>query len=538
MGYVALARRYRPKVFGEITGQDHVTTTLRNAIVGDRVAHAYLFAGPRGVGKTTAARILAKALNCEKGLTADPCSKCASCEEITRGASLDVMEIDGASNRGIDEIRSLREGVKFSPSNGRFKVYIIDEVHMLTPEAFNALLKILEEPPKHAKFIFATTHPHKVPPTVLSRCQRFDFRSISVKEIFANLKKISEEEKIKASDEALGLIARYSTGSMRDGQVMFDQIISFTGGGVEAGDVVKVLGLIDDEVFFGLSSAIRQKDAASALKMIDKYSGDGKDIVQLIVGLIGFFRDLSVAKVTKDASLLIEGPADRLKRIMDLAAQYTTEEILYAIYTLSNTIDLMRKTGLPKIPFEAALIKLAGESSISSLDEILRRLDGLGEARPAVPVAPELPPVVKPPPAQASGVDDILSVWAGIINHVKARKISVAAYLQEGYPVSLDGRNLILGFPKELRFHKEVLESAENKALIEEALKDVVKADLKVTFTIVESIKLKGGLDRNMESSGASGRGPDATPETEPLINDALQIFGGEIALRSSPKRK
>ncbi|MDD5437493.1 MAG: DNA polymerase III subunit gamma/tau, partial [Candidatus Omnitrophica bacterium] len=219
MSYIAFARKYRPQTFDDIIGQSHVTTTLKNAISQDRVAHAYLFAGPRGVGKTTAARILAKALNCEKGPTTKPCNTCASCKEITQGSSLDILEIDGASNRGIDEIRNLRDNVKFAPAKGKFKVYIIDEVHMLTPEAFNALLKTLEEPPKHVKFIFATTQAHKVPPTILSRCQRFDFRRIGSAQIVENLKKIVGAEALEINDEALGLIARYSDGGMRDAQV-------------------------------------------------------------------------------------------------------------------------------------------------------------------------------------------------------------------------------------------------------------------------------------------------------------------------------
>ncbi len=542
MGYVAIARRYRPRVFADITGQDHVTTTLKNAIEMDRVAHAYLFAGPRGVGKTTAARILAKAINCENGPRPDPCDKCSSCAEITAGSSLDVIEIDGASNRGIDEIRGLRDGIRFAPSKGRFKVYIIDEVHMLTPEAFNALLKILEEPPRHAKFIFATTHPHKVPPTVLSRCQRFDFRAIAVKDILANLKKVSREEKIKASDEALSLIARYAQGSMRDGQVMLDQIVSFTGAGVEAEDVVKVLGLIQWETLAGLTAAISKKDVLSALKIVDGYAADGKDVAGLAAELIAFFRDLSVAKIGKDAAPLVEGGQERFKSITDIAAGYTVEEILYAIYTFSNAIDLMKSTSMPRIALEAAVIKLAGSSAIVPLEEILRRLG----AAPGASIAPAArapsapaPAVSAPAPQNAppSNVDDILAAWAGIISYVKARKMSVGSYLQEGYPVSLEGRTLTLGFPKDLAFHKDVLDSSDNKALIEAALKDTLKQDLRVTFTIIESAAFKGGSAPDAGPSGDDA-GPDAPPESDPLIKDAINIFGGEIALRSSAKRK
>ena len=262
MSYIVFARKYRPQNFDDIEGQSHITTTLKNAISQGRVAHAYLFAGPRGVGKTTTARILAKALNCEKGPTVKPCNSCRLCEEITQGSSLDILEIDGASNRGIDEIRNLRENVKFAPSKGSFKIYIIDEVHMLTSEAFNALLKTLEEPPKHVKFIFATTQVYKVPPTILSRCQRFDFRRISAKDIFKNLKMIIKAEKLSVDDDVLSLIAKCSDGSLRDGQVILDQIVSSVKGKVSLSEVSKMLGVIDEEVISGLAGALLEKNPA------------------------------------------------------------------------------------------------------------------------------------------------------------------------------------------------------------------------------------------------------------------------------------
>ncbi len=259
MGYLVIARKWRPKQFEEVVGQEHITLTLQNAIKKDRVASAYLFSGPRGVGKTTTARILAKALNCEKGPTPQPCDSCTPCQEIAEGHSIDVLEIDGASNRGIDEVRSLRESTRYTPSNLRYKIYIIDEVHMLTTEAFNALLKTLEEPPPHVVFIFATTEANKVPATILSRCQRFDFRRIPQEKIVEQLKKICDQETIQIDDQALYLIARKSEGCMRDSQSLLDQVLSFSDHTVSKDDVISLLGIIQHDEFFTISEAIARK---------------------------------------------------------------------------------------------------------------------------------------------------------------------------------------------------------------------------------------------------------------------------------------
>ncbi|MEI6863500.1 MAG: DNA polymerase III subunit gamma/tau, partial [Candidatus Omnitrophota bacterium] len=382
MSYVVFARKYRPQVFDDVIGQSHVTTTLKNAITQDRVAHAYLFAGPRGVGKTTTARLLAKALNCEKGPTVTPCNSCASCKEISTGSGLDILEIDGASNRGIDEIRNLRDNVKFAPSKGKFKVYIIDEVHMLTPEAFNALLKTLEEPPAHVKFIFATTQAYKVPPTIISRCQRFDFRRMAASDIITNLKNIVKSEKLNASDDALALIARYSDGAMRDAQVLLDQLISFTRDSIGVEDVTKMLGLVSDDILFKLAGYIKDKDAPSALKMVDSFFNDGKDVFQIVLGLITHFRNVAVTKISKDAGSILDCTKDKLERYKALAERFTIEEILYAIYTLSNTIDFIRKSGLSRVPLEAAVIKLSRAGSIASLESILDKVEGLVKSAP------------------------------------------------------------------------------------------------------------------------------------------------------------
>ncbi|MBI4974497.1 MAG: DNA polymerase III subunit gamma/tau, partial [Candidatus Omnitrophica bacterium] len=517
------------------------------AISQDRVAHAYIFAGPRGVGKTTTARILAKALNCQKGPSPEPCNSCASCIEITKGSSLDILELDGASNRGIDEIRNLRDNVKFAPSKGAFKVYIIDEVHMLTPEAFNALLKILEEPPPHVKFIFATTQAHKVPPTIISRCQRFDFRRLSAKDILANLKRIAEKENLDVNDDALILIAKYSDGSMRDGQVMLDQIMSFTEGRVDVKDIVKVLGIVDEEMLFGLSASIKAKDAVSALKIIDILINEGKDAVQVVSGLIEHFRNICVIKISKELDSLINAGPDRIKRYAEEAQKYTVEEILYIIYTFANTIDFIKRVSLARVPLEAAMVKLTRSGSITSLAEIIERINNL-EARLQGGRAQQEPELtVEQDRLQAkpedSNMNGILSSWTGVINYVKAKKISIGSYLEEASPLKLEANTLSIGFPKELGFHKEMLELAENGRLIDEAIREVMKLDLKVVYTLVEPVNMQGRAlnansgKANEEAEDASHQEEAKKPDDDPIIKLALEVFDGQILKNRNEKR-
>ena len=298
MSYLPLARKYRPQTFEELIGQPHVTTTLTRALGAKRIGQAYLFAGQRGVGKTSAARILAKCLNCTHGPAARPCQHWPSCLAILQGNSLDVLEIDGASNRGIDEVRSLRETVKFAPTQGAYRIYIIDEVHMLTPEAFNALLKTLEEPPSHVKFIFATTTPQKLPPTILSRCQRFDFRRLDGKTIVSALKQVSKAEGIAIEEAALYAIARASEGSLRDAEVMLEQLVSFCAGRIGEQDVSRLLGAVEQEALFAWAQAVLDRDAKTALLFVTQQLEQGKEVVQLLVGLVTHFRNLLILRTT------------------------------------------------------------------------------------------------------------------------------------------------------------------------------------------------------------------------------------------------
>src|SRR5881296_169497 len=304
--YQVLARKWRPQQFDEVVGQEHVTTTLKNAIEQNRLAHAYLFVGPRGIGKTSTARIFAKALNCVKGPTATPCDKCDNCREIAEGRSMDVLEIDGASNRGIDEVRELRDTCRYAPARSRFKIYIIDEVHMLTKEAFNALLKTLEEPPAHVKFIFATTEPEKVLPTILSRCQRFDLRRIPTALISQHLAHIALQEKVKIDEAALYAIARGADGGLRDAESALDQLISFCGDKIEEGDVLSMFGLAAQRQILDLSRAVLAGEVETALRELNELTRHGKDLGRLLSDLLSHFRNLLVYQVSKGDRRLLE----------------------------------------------------------------------------------------------------------------------------------------------------------------------------------------------------------------------------------------
>ena len=322
MAFVVTARKWRPQKFNEVVGQEHITTTLKNAIKNNRIAHAYLFTGPRGVGKTTTARILAKTLNCLNPIDNEPCNECEMCRAILTTQSFDIIEIDGASNRGIDEIRTLRDSVKYAPTRGKYKVYIIDEVHMLTKESFNAFLKTLEEPPAHTIFIFATTDIHKVPLTIISRCQRFDFRRIQLDTIKALLNKIADAEKIKIDDKTLTIIAKKADGALRDAESFFDQIVSFCGNKIDPDTVSKMLNLIDDEVFFRISDAILEKNFKAVYEVSNIIYENGWNFIDFIDGLVEHFRNIMTVVVTEKAAL-IETAEDFKIKYMDYIDKYS-----------------------------------------------------------------------------------------------------------------------------------------------------------------------------------------------------------------------
>jgi len=407
MSYQALARKYRPQTFEELVGQEHVTRTLVNAIKSEKVSHAYLFSGPRGVGKTTTARILAKTLNCQAGPVVTPCNKCNNCREITDGYSLDVQEIDGASNRGIDDIRTLRENVKFVPSSGKYKVYIIDEVHQITKEGFNALLKTLEEPPAHVIFMMATTEPEKIPQTILSRCQKFAFKLITQPMISRHLKNLAGREKIEINDDALNLIAACGQGSVRDSISILDQIISYCAEKtVKKEDVIYILGLIPEEILNRFADNISSNDVKSALGMINEVVENGYDIHQLISDLRTYFRNMLMVKAVGKDQGLVGVSGESLDVLLEKSGSFTEDSIIKIIDELSFVHEKMKWSEHPRTVLEIGIYKLC--QPYVSIESILEKLSKLEGNMPGMSETPASTAIKRPEPAMGAGNTNII----------------------------------------------------------------------------------------------------------------------------------
>ena len=531
MSYQVFARKYRPQIFEEVLGQDAVVRTLRNAIKSGRLAHAYLFVGPRGVGKTSTARIFAKALNCVKGPTETPCGECDPCREIAAGNNLDVLEIDGASNNGVEQVRELRENVRFLPTRGQFRIYLIDEVHMLSGPAFNALLKTLEEPPAHVKFLFATTEAHKLPATIISRCQRFDLQPIRDDVAAGHLLAIAKQEKVKLDPAAAEVIARAAEGGMRDAESMLDQVVSFCGEKVTEEDVLSIFGFASAEDVAALAGHVLSGDAAAALDLVATQSASGKDLGRLLSDLVTMARDLLVSEVTGK-----ETPGRRGELLVPLRGRFTPRKLTELLEILSSAEAGLRYSADKKLPLELAVIKGIQLLHTADLDEVLDTLAGLrgGEAPPARPVAraaapaPVASPVAKPADKKAAATIPSTStnpqkVWQDVADAVTERFTIRSAWLERVQEVSEDKGVLRVVLPSDQEKLLKTPVLKEQGALIEDLWKNATGRAVafrpEATGEVVVEAPLRPGSAVPVSDDF----------ENDPGIEAAIELFGATL---------
>jgi len=561
--YQSIYRKWRPRFFEDIVGQKHITRTLMNAIKLNRIAHAYIFSGPRGVGKTSTARILAKALNCQEGPTDHPCNQCNQCIRINNGQSMDVVEIDGASNRGIDEIRELRSKIGFAPAEGKYKVYIIDEVHMLTNEAFNALLKTLEEPPSQVLFIFATTAPHKVPNTILSRCQCFNFRRISIGEIVAKLKKIMEEDQLNIDLLSLRLIAESATGSMRDAESILDQVISFSENKVTYEEVKELLGIIPQNFFLQLTGAIANQDTKEGLALIDKLVREGVDLHQFVQDMIVYIHKLSLIKIlgnnSHDSSVPEEENSDQL---LEFAAAIDTKIMLDTIEELNKIEDKIKYHHYPWILLELLVVKMTQDKKENQKKESVNKPIGNKKETAGKKSEESFHKENKKKEAQSSnkktnksnnhdqGKCQLNEIWPKVLSRVKSERISLHAFLTANSEVYIEGNQLMIGFQRDCLFHKESLEKRENREKIELILREEANFKIKLNCFITENnnntgfthfdleenkgkIENKDAVNHESINSGAQNESSEKIKKghlsDNKILEEARDLFGGKI---------
>jgi len=593
MSYQVIARKYRPQRFSDVVGQEHVTQTLANAISQSRIAHAYLFCGPRGTGKTTIARIFAKCLNCSNGPKVDFDDADPRCQEITDGRSLDVLEIDGASNRGIDEIRELRETAKYAPSSSRFKIYIIDEVHMLTKEAFNALLKTLEEPPSHVKFMFATTEPDKVLPTILSRCQRFDLRRIPVALIVKHLQQIAGLEKVEIDEAALHAIARGADGGMRDAESALDQLISFCGNRIVEDDVLSMFGLTAQKQILSLADAILTGNAEGALRQLNELTRHGKDLSRLLADLLTHFRNLLIFQISKGDTKLIEVSEAEGAALKEESKLVDSDTLTRVMDVLTDSETRLRDAASKKIFIEVALLKAIQARNSVSIDTVISQLQqmrsGAAPASPAPAVTPvrtsALPAKAAPAPAaptaqvstpepasqpvqesrspevavQPAGAGSSLDdLWRNLLEAVGRASAFTRSYLLEAHPVSLARDVLTIGFDPEFADQMELVNNSRTHTLLQTKLKELGLSNAQVRFIKAEAPGPRKAAvaaplvtpvtapvaapvsspEKPASSAGvATARRERPAPtsvsaeefKNDPLIQKALEIFKGQI---------
>ncbi len=568
MSYLVLARKWRPQTFDEVVGQEHVTRTLRNALSSGRVAHAFLFTGPRGVGKTTTARLLAKALNCERGPTPDPCNACSNCLEITAGSAIDVLEIDGASHTGVDHIRDLTEGVQYRPAKSRFRVVIIDEVHMLSNAAFNALLKTLEEPPAHVKFIFATTESHKILQTILSRCQRYDFKRIPLRELMQRLRLLAEREGLTADEAGLALVAREADGSLRDAESLVEQVVAWSGGTVNEQTVREALGVADRQALFRVVEAVLAHDPAQALRLAAELSQYGYDPRRLCRDLLEHFRHLAIAKISDDPALLVDLPDHEVAAVRQQAATRSTEDLQRLFTLMLHAEEEVGKTAYSQLVIDMTLVKLASQPAVVPIAEALaqlevlsRRLAGgnpqeplpkgtrtvqpLPSSPPPVPsgrkeepsgLRPAAPSVVREdtpamrPPASPGADADQHNAWEGFLAAVQKEKISLFFALRTGRLLDLTSTALQISVDKDP--YLKDLTRKESRSILEDIARRFFGRDLTIEVT-------KGGTPPASASppTPATVQPQERRADSDPLVKTVLDILGGEVQTPSRSYR-
>ena len=556
--YLVIARKWRPSSFDQVIGQEHVTQTLKNAINGDRVAHAYLFTGPRGVGKTTIARILAKALNCEKAPTLEPCGKCPACTEIGQGTSMDVIEIDGASNRGIDEIRNLRESVRYAPVGGKKKVYIIDEVHMLTQEAFNALLKTLEEPPPHVVFIFATTQPLKVPDTIVSRCQRFDFRRIGAAEISARLRDICKTDGYACEESALQVISQRAEGSMRDAESLLEQVLAFSGGSATEAEIAPIVGLRGSDMVLKLVDAMGAGERRAVMEIIGEAMDGGIDPSDLASAAMEHIRFLLVASIDPESRELMS-LGDKLREAtVKSAGALSTEHLLTMLTMLSKSENSIKRATHQRYILEAVLLRMASIGTLVNIKDVIatvEKIKGGGTGKPRTGggapgksrssgKAPAKSPgrahkergaghskkvghfegLAQPQaPARKGAAQGIADAWKSVVEGLRNTKASLASVLELGELSNPESGTLLIEFDN--KFHEDQVRKGKNLQILTDAVE-------KLTNTSVV-IKTKVKPDRRKQPASENY---DEIATREPVVRAIIDRFGGRVRGIRRPK--
>ena len=534
MSYQVLARKWRPQNFEDIVGQGAAAETLKNAISQNRIAHAYLFSGVKGVGKTTTARILAKALNCQEGPTVTPCNDCTSCREITLGQSIDVLEIDAASNRGIDEIRELRASVRYAAARDPYKVFIIDEVHMLTTEAFNALLKTLEEPPPHVVFILATTELHKVPSTILSRCQHFNFRSISYSAILERLAIMASQEKIEIGERSLSSIATASQGSMRDAQSILDQVISFCGRKVDDGRVLDLLGIIPQQILEEVTTAINDSDTKKMLVLVDQLVTSGRSPQEFVRELLSHFRNLLMVKVVGKDSQLVGLPQGDLERLEVLSAQFSEEDLTRFFQLLVATDGELRWSVHPRLHLEIGLIRIIQAKRLVAMEELLAVLpkndntENLKQSIVPSETMGPLPPsrlVPKgsnsPSPGESSKESDKIKQALTEVSPM------LASILEHALDLSVDANEFKIRFASSDQFYYDLLQVSENLALLQKVSSELVDRPLSISILLVEELAGPSEIQQTEEGESVEQVSEKISKDTS--VKQFLDVFQGEI---------